>query len=534
MPVTATQIFDFLERQQTWTIEKHEITCRPFSILRKAIRTVVLRLSETDDAEDTAYALRARLAELLTVPIPFDRTRLSWVEEAFGAPDLVERRRGRDIRESYELARDSAREMAEIENPLRTRLRETFKTFEGERTNFRIYCHRKAREHFKSIAEGSVELVSDRFFLHSARDYSEVEPFDALIKVGPLRSKGWGAAPDALVTAPRFGRLIHLVWSGCADEDDFGYDPAFFSGVARPSLSGAARTDSSVFSTFARWTRRLFAVGIEVNDTDRDIDDLRVFHELSRSGDLRKAVCIQIDENRGILLPPESRVPSYDSMVLGEDAIDFRAPIETLEQGMFVISSDLDEPNARGLKVVEGHYSKIWKSRLWDELQRDPTGLVRRLRDGGISLRHLRFGVMYWCKPNSTVIHAPKTEEHFRILISVLGIDNESAAERARPHEWWRYAWLEITRARGEAIQSGLQEHEILNQQLVDTLRRQLPGVRERAKATDAFVIELPEGQSLEGAVQFHKVLALEEGFLAPSVAMKVACRLDDIEQWRV
>jgi len=65
-----------------------------------------------------------------------------------------------------------------------------------------------------------------------------VKPFEVLIKMGPLRSKGWGSAPDAIVSAPRFGTLVQIVWAGCADEDDFGYDPvaARVGNVVAPSL----------------------------------------------------------------------------------------------------------------------------------------------------------------------------------------------------------------------------------------------------------------------------------------------------------
>ena len=36
-------------------------------------------------------------------------------------------------------------------------------------------------------------------FLHSVRDYNNTPPFGALLKVGPLRSAGWGAVPDAVI-----------------------------------------------------------------------------------------------------------------------------------------------------------------------------------------------------------------------------------------------------------------------------------------------------------------------------------------------
>jgi hypothetical protein len=531
VPPTASRIFDFLEHQQEWTIEKYEVSCRPFSLLRKAMRMVIVRLSETGDTEDPAYSLRAHLAELLTVPVPFDATRFRWIEEILGAPDTIEGRWGRDVRESYNVARDAAGEMGTVENPLRLKLREILLASARERTDFRIYCHRRAREHFKSIAEDPV--LSDRFFLHSVKDYREAEPFDALIKVGPLRSKGWGSAPDAVVTAPKFPRLIHLVWSGCADEDDFGYDPALISGLDQPPSSGT-QSGSSPASTSIRWNRGLSAVGDNLNDGDIDVDDLRVFHELSKSQDLRKAACIQIDDKRGILLPPEARVLSFDPAILTEDAIDFRIPVETLEEGMFVIWPDLDEPDIDGVRVVEGRYSVLWKQRLRDVFTRDPNGLLRRLSSAGIDLQHLRFCVRHWCKPPSNVIHAPQHRRHFEILIRVLGIDFEEGEPRTGRHEWWQYAWKEIAKARGEAIQSGLQEQEVFDEQLIAILRDLTPTIRERSKAKAGFAVELPSNRSFEGGVQFYRVLGIEEGFMVPDVALWVIAQIEDIEQWRV
>jgi hypothetical protein len=404
-----------------------------------------------------------------------------------------------------------------------------------EGTDFRIYCHRKAKEHFKSIPRHSADqCVPDCIFLHSAKNYREVEPFAVLVKVGPLRSKGWGSAPDALITAPRFKRLIHCVWSACADEDDFGYDPTLVSGGTAPSSSGGNSRVVFLRPTSTRWTKTLSAIGDGVGEMEEDIDDLRVFRELSKSGDLRKAVCVQIDEDRGILVAPESRVPSYDPATSDQEAVDFRSPSETLDEGMFIITSDLDEPNGVGRKAAEGRYSKIWKAHLRKELSRDSRALLRRLRAGGIELRHLRYDVMRWCQPTSTVIHSPKIEDHFRILINVLDFDTGNQAERGKHHEWWVYAWREIRESRGEAIQIGMQEHEILNQHLVHALRGQLGLIRERSRNADAFLIDLAAEQLPEGVAQFHKVLGIDEGFLAPSIALRMTCKLDDIEQWRV
>ena len=536
MVVAASQIFDFLEERRTWTIEKYEVAYRPFSVLRRSVRMIILTLSETDDSEEVSYKLRTHLAEFLTVPIPFCPSSLGWVEEVLGQPDAVEARWGREVRESYDVALESAREMENAESPLRLKLREKFLELRAQRTAYRIYCHRKAREYFRSVLEVPTnEAISDDCFLHSVKGYREAEPFETLIKVGPLRSAGWGAAPDALLTAPRFGRLIHLVWSGCADEEDFGYDPATISAMVPSLVGNAGRRDVSIGRATTSWVRQVTPVGDDLNEIDRDVDDLRFFNELAKSRDLRKAILVQIDDLRGILFPPEARVPSFDPATRVEDAIDYRVPIETLDEGMFVIWPELDESDLGSLRVAEGRYSVLWKNRLREAFILDPNGLVHQLRRAGIDLQHLRFCVKHWCKPPSTVIHAPQQLRHFEILIKTLGIDfDEPPPSRTARREWWQYAWIEIAKARGEAIQTGLQEQEIINEQLFDILRQALPTIGEQARTNDNFVLKLPREKALEGAVQFYKVLAMEQGFLVPDVALRVVSEIDDIEQWRV
>ena len=121
------------------------------------------------------------------------------------------------------------------------------------------------------------------------------------------------------------------------------------------------------------------------------------------------------------------------------------------------------------------------------------------------------------------------------MLVRVLGIDHDSAtAPRTVRRPWWEYAWSEIGHARGEAIQTGIQEHEIVDEQLFAVLNDLLPQIRHQAATAAIFELEIPQGRDLTGAVRFYKVRAIEDGFLVPDTMLKVICDLDTIEQWRV
>jgi len=72
--------------------------------------------------------------------------------------------------------------------------------------------------------------------------------------------------------------------------------------------------------------------------------------------------------------------------------------------------------------------------------------------------------VAHWCRPPTTVIHAPQQRRHFESLIQVLGIDANRKAFvfemlKSRGGRWRG----ERCHARGEAIQSGMQENSRLS-----------------------------------------------------------------------
>ncbi len=502
-----------------------------FGSLRRSLRSIAVRLSEADEEPmlEIAHKLRVYLCEWLTAPIRFDETMLDAVS-VLGDAATVETKWGHDVRLAYDIAREAAVAIQNTTNPIRERLYEIIRHLKTEESSWRIYCHRRARAHFESIFQG--ELLPADCFLHSVRDYRETVPFDVLIKVGPLRSRGWGSAPDALLSSPRFRLLIQIVWSGCADEEDFGYDP-----IAQPAPGTTPDYSHRGVGGPTSWTRQVTRIGSdesEQRDVFNEIDELKFFYEASRPGALRRAILVEIDEDHGILYPPHSQVASFDPMANAESPLDRRQPGETLSEGMLLLRPILADPDLGGLHAKGGYYSRIWKERLSSELKRNATDLVRRLREAGIDLQWVHGSVRHWCRPPSTVIHAPQLRKHFEILIKVLGIDHEIQTPAHMRHlEWWQYAWAEIARSRGEAIQAGLQEHEILNEELFAVLGELLPEIRRKAEAQHAFEIEIPRGRSLQGTVLFYFVQSIEESFLAPDNVLGTVCDLETIEQWR-
>ncbi|MGD9932848.1 MAG: hypothetical protein AB7T37_03935 [Dehalococcoidia bacterium] len=526
-----SELFDFLAAGSGGSIERYELHLPAFTDLRRSLGAIVSRLRETEDSDaiEASDAIRIHLSEWLTAPVPFDQRLFDW-SAALGEPGLIETRWGSDIRKAHDVAIDAARELLQAANPARVGLRDVLLRLSKEGRPWRIFCHRRVRGHFESLGH-EIEFSSETF-LHSVADYRDTSPFEVLLKCGPLRSRGWGSAPDALLTAPRFRTLTQFVWAGSVDEDGFGLDP-----VAGAS-SGSPETLTGTSST-ARWTRRTIAVGdtsARVSGPEPALDELTYFQQISRDTSLlRSAVLIDVGDDCGVLLPPNAKEPSFNPQEEGDESpFDFRVPGETLAVGMFLIRGQLGDLDFGGVQATDGHYSRVWKQKLAGALSSNTPDLIRRLRDAGLNLQHLAGDARRWRKPPTNVIHAPQQKKHFEILVRVLGIDHEPgtpASVRRRP--WWQYAWHEIARSRGEAIMEGTQKQEIKYEELFTLLGDVLPELKAEAPTGTRFRYAIPPGRSLSGVVHFYPVRFIEAGFRVPEYALRELIELDTVEQWR-
>lgn len=262
MPATTSDIFSVLADCAAFAVERHEHYSATFGILRRSLRSIIVSLRDSGDPDGTEFADRIRclLSEWLTVPVLFDASVAAKLE-SLSSPQALGARWGRDIQSEYEDALARARELPQNENPVRTTLRTLFREMEAANQKFKIYCHRSTRPHFETIQnfESGFALRADHF-LHSISEYRDSEIFDTLVKVGPLRSWGWGSVPDAIKSAPRFRRLVQLVWAGCADELGFGYDPVSSQAVVSVGEAAQVASEEALVSRIP-WTQRITRAG---------------------------------------------------------------------------------------------------------------------------------------------------------------------------------------------------------------------------------------------------------------------------------
>ena len=266
-----------------------------------------------------------------------------------------------------------------------------------------------------------------------------------------------------------------------------------------------------------------------------DEDEFQLFSTLYDKRDKQNAIMVQLMGGYGILYAPHSQVLSFDPTPEEQEPLMQRLPGETLSEGMFIIKPLLDDVDLGGVQAKHGYYSKIWKNRLAEELSNNKNGLVRRLRNAGLNLINLRTAVYRWVDPPSTVIHAPQLIGHFKILIDVLAVDFGIKDDNKRGKiQGWQYAWNEIRSSRGEAIQAGVNEQELIEEELMSIINSNLDDIRQKASTENIFKFQIPSGNSLQGNTIFLKVYAIETGFKAPYEEFKKLFELSEFEQWRV
>jgi hypothetical protein len=265
------------------------------------------------------------------------------------------------------------------------------------------------------------------------------------------------------------------------------------------------------------------------------VDDLELFRSITHGDEgNRKVIVAQVDKDYGIPLPPHAQILSLDPRT-SPYAVQNRLPIETLAEGMYIVKALVDDLDLGSVRAGEGRLSRVWKDRLRQQFEADASGLCARLRAAGIHLLQLYWCVVHWCRPATTVIHAPQQKRHFEILIQVLGIDpaNEGIVVRGSRVPWWQMAWREIAHARGEAIQTGFQEQQIVDEQVIEILRSRQDEVTQGVQSGANFRIVVKGEHSLRGEIRLFRILSMEGGYEVPHQMVEAICELTELEQWR-
>lgn len=536
MSVNASSIYAFCERAPELELRRIDVASPAFAALRRSVRRLIEILREDPASVNAADAIQYSLLQWLSVPMPFASFEMAHLL-GLGTPGTVLLKWGDDARRLFVEASESFSELREGENPLRVAVEEALLDAAASSDALRIYCHRTARQHFESLAAWrDIRELSDVEFLGSPRDYRAATPFDTLLKVGPLRSRGFSSLPAAVLNAPRFYTLLQVAWYGTPDQPGFGADPVLESWS--PEDCGETTTSSSHPVAGQRTAvRRASAVRGDTsvrNSADSGVeDDFSSRGRGSGSTGNRRAVLVHLADGLGCL-----QAPHADIICLGVKGANLFAsriePSDVDARYTHLVDPALDQVDFGTLRASDGRYAPQWKARLLEEYRRSPTALEGKLRARGINLGTLTSRILEWIQPSSNVIHAPQQRRHFEILIDVLGIEADPVGyPRNRRLAWAAAAWAEVAHSRGEAIQHGTERQEIISEELRTLLHIEWMTFREQVKPDASFTWIIPPGRSLTGRVRLHAILDIEAGYRCPEQLLKTIEPVEKLLPWR-
>lgn len=522
MKPSASLIFKSLMDYKSLKWERRVFWEKNFISVRKSLSSIshLLQMADDDSGEPISRLARQCLRPWLSAPMHFDQSLTDEVVE-IDKYGISLGRWGGDVKLLYDEALTAAKKLQDGENPLiNSLLEEMSKIVRCGSTSFRIYCRTNEREWFGPIIRQVTENdPEDHMFIHTAAQYRKMDPVDALLKVGPLRSSGYACVPDALLNAPRFGKLLQFVWCGCEDDPDFGFDPASPINQQESALGHRIKKDLVEYK-----------IGNGSDDqihTDELPDE---FSTGSKASGGRPAWLVTISGKQGILYRPRQQVLSFDM----DSGIDHRTPFETLQKGMYIIRPDYEDVDLGG-SLSTGDFARAWKQKLQSEYESDPKALVGRLTAKGLIQIALGDSIQRWCSSLESILPAPGKDKHFIILLDVLSENGfpEKGMEKHTWDRWKNHAWKEIQRTRGEAISEGFQKNEMIEGEMERILGASLNAIRKKAEEGYNFSIPIPEMNGFSGKFMFHRILSIEDGFRVVDEKLDSIQELNIIEQWR-
>jgi hypothetical protein len=529
----SLEVFELLKSCDVFQHRRHEVGCVAFVRLRKAVRSLIVLLRDSDDewVEDQLFRLQRQLSRWLTTPCGFRGDSADELITCLGEVERLCAEWGEELGVHIDSALTAADILAGSETELQREVRTVMEVLLSQGRDFRILCHRNDHKQFiNCLVPSDRELINPSHFLYSLSEYRDCRPFDALLKVGPLRGDGWSATPFAVMNAPRFRELIQITWRSTPDDPSFGAD-LVLTGVAGENQFEQGMKFFEAYGG-VKWDQFVIPCGEDVDrypEEEAGVDDLTLMAVTDVVGlELRKqATLLVLGDRRGILYPAGACVMIFDpaevTSVFGERLVAYE-----VRPGDFIIWPKLDDGAIRGLVASAGQYHELWRSLLAEELSRDAKDIASRLKAAGLNLAHPEVAARNWARTPSSVIHAPQKKRHFEILMKVLGVPQTQGDIKI-----WANAWREVRQSRGEAIQAGVQEHARLVELYVNVLRASIHRMSDADLQSKEFALEFSGEGGLHGKIHFLKVEGVEDGYRVPEEELRQLLDIDEALKWR-
>lgn len=514
-----TQLIKNIDASESLQFEKEKIivNCKLASVIRRCLRDVFHTLIDSEVDIDKAAYIRMELLKFQSSPyiIPPHLTELLGYRDHQSFSNVW----GSDLSNTVLILKEA---LAVI-NANGSELMETLVNKvvqEYERLNvedLKFWCHRAELDSYIDLFKSHQIAIDEHNFVCSLPEYRELDPIETLVVMGPLRQSGWSKKPKVLVSAPRFKKLIQIVWAGSHDEDGFFDDPLV-----------PERDYSSIY------TEKIIEVHSSYDDqftipwiSEEDVDDYQFLKEKPLPNKYSSnAVLLEFPGKKGVLLQPGSQQLIFENSKSHQE-FAYRTTGE-IEIGNFLLMHDISPQSGAGeYDRVLAPLSEIWKGALEEMYLTRYQQLMYLMGKSAIDLMDHDRAVKKWIQRDGTVVYGPQHKRHFKSLI-------EDVLTGCLGNNNWQKAWGEIQNSRVKAIQNGKIEHAIVNEVLIKELDSEIELISELCAGGNYFSQKLRQNSELEGEVKFYPIIQKNSGFRGPTEILGQICSIEQFEQFRV
>lgn len=532
---------DLIERaQQQRSILRREVCLTEVNELRLAFSRAINYLRETNDEDDIDFAssLSVYRNRLLTEPVEFrvySKEVLKLLSTLYAPQHYSER-----FYQDFKQLTANLEAIADKDNPLHDVIAQDIEESAAGDSKMRIWCYAQSKRLYQEIARQSLNYeLDDDWFVHSVSMYSGQRPFDELLLVGPMRSRGWNRLPDAVVSAPRFQTIKQIVWDGMIDDPELGYDPVLGiqrqrqSQTQKSAVSSTKAPGESTGSPFAgAFTSSVQRLGHKSSTENRfEVEDELVWTRRSEDEErLTRAVAISLSDGSHVFWAPRTGLLSYNPN--DQDyPVAARSSMVDLAAGMYAIVEvealrDRETPD----DIYASRYTDVWRAKLKERIDGGPKDLLRKLRMRGLNLKTLSTRIHLWADED-----APRKYEHFAILVNELGLTSFDP-EKNYPRPGFQFAlkaFRVISAGWGRAISHGREVADRIEGKRIEALNVVSAQLHDLARDADTFVYELAIGHEADGILEFDRITAIEHGFIVPNECMQYKIDRLEVDKWR-
>lgn len=439
--MSAQDIFRLWSDKDQFVRNRVEVVCPAYGQFRSAGRELQRQLlaREEEAAIVLLDSVHTILGEVATVPSEFDAPLISRAGMVGGGVSRMRGAWGAECASALEEFVERTRQMCAAGSALQNAVVQAL--LDDIDADLRFFCHRTSIDAFLALGARLEQAIV------TPDSYRRAGIFDVLLKVGPLRSFGYGRTPEALLTAPRFKRLQQVTWAPEYDEPDFGEAYVTPLGFDIPSHWDVRH--HVMRCGHSQCLNSTYALAREDLDVTFD-HEIRSRIRRAQGTTIRGTV-LKLSGSKMIVRRAGSDVAIYEAgagRVVRKDAEDVLEGDVMLHHERFSLElgpiAPSDDPLVRE-----------WREALRHKYMHNKPLFLGALRKEGVNLIYLDEAVIAWMSRQR-----PQQISHFESVSRVIGWDEPKT----------RRAWRIFSEQHGAAVQHGLIVAELATEALVKEL----------------------------------------------------------------